>query len=63
MDVVIDFPDRYVCALSRTTNLRRNAIKKNVKLKHILKETIQDMISEDWIVHVNDVTLYDIKCY
>ena len=38
-------PDNYVCALKRTTNLRRNALK-NVKLKNILKETFREMISE-----------------
>ena len=27
MDVVTNFPDNYVCASKRTTNLRRNALK------------------------------------
>ena len=36
MDVVTNLPDNYVCALKRTTNLHRNALK-NVKLKDILE--------------------------
>ena len=60
MDVVANLPDNYVCALNRTTNLGRNAIK-NVKLKDILEETFQEMISEGWIVSVDDAILSDIK--
>ena len=44
MDVVTNLPDNYVCALNRTTNLRRNALR-NVKLKNILEETYREMIS------------------
>ena len=61
MDVVTTLPDNYVCALNRTTNLRRNALK-NVKLKDILEETFREMISEGWVVPIDDVTLSDTKC-
>ena len=45
MDVVTNLPDNCVCALKRTTNLQPNALK-NIKLKDILEETFQEMISE-----------------
>ena len=60
--VLTNLPDNYVCALNRTTNLCRNALK-NVKLKDILEETFQEMISEDWIAPVNDVALSDTKAW
>ena len=62
MDVVTNLPDNYVCAFKRTTNLHRNALK-NVKLKDILKETFQEMISKSWIVPVDDAILSDTKCW
>ena len=62
MDVVTNFPDNYVCALKLTTNLRRNALE-NVKLKDILEEIFQEMISEGWIVPVDDAILSDTKCW
>ena len=62
MDAVTNLADNYVCALKRTTNLRRNALK-NVKLKDILEETFQEMIFEGWIVSVDDEILCDTKCW
>ena len=62
MDVMTNLPDNYVCALNRTTNLHRDALK-NVKLNNILKKTFQETISENWIVPVNDAALSDFKCW
>ena len=62
MDVVTNLPDNYVYALNRTTNLRRNALKK-VELMDIPKETFQEMISKGCIVPVNDVILSNTKCW
>ena len=62
IDVVTNLPDNYVCALKRTTNLRRNALK-NVKLKDILEETFREIISEGWIVPTDDAILSDTKSW
>ena len=62
MNVVINLPDNYVCALKRTTNLCRNALK-NVKLKDILEEKFREMIFEGWIAPVDDAIFSDTKCW
>ena len=60
MDVVTNLPDNYVCVFNRTTNLRQNALK-SVKLKDMLEDTFQEMISEGLIVRVDDAILSDTK--
>ena len=62
MYVVTNLADNYICALKRTTNLRRNSLK-NLKQKDVLEETFREMISEGWIVPTNDAILSDTKCW
>ena len=53
-DVVNKLPNNYVCALNRTEALRCTALK-NTKTQQMLTETFHEMITEGWIVPVNDV--------
>ena len=61
-DVLKTLSNNYTSALKRTQSLRRNA-QKSAKLKGMLFETFKEMISEGWVVPVEDGAATDSRCW
>jgi len=61
-DVAKNLPDNYVSALNRTSNVHRNALK-NDRLRAMLTDTFHEIISEKWIVPVEDNAPEDVCCW
>ena len=54
-DIIDDLPNNYDYALKRTNALRVSALK-NPTLKDTLTKTFQELLEEEWIVSVNELS-------
>jgi len=61
INVLKNFPNNYENARKRTLGLRRKALK-NPELKQTLLATFNELLCENWLVPVNEVSVDVHRC-